>query len=219
MKRPFFLFFLLFNILFVNAQHLVVAQNLLTNIVYLGISNPIAIYVANIPSNQIELKVNQGKITKIGESQYDYQADSIGTAIITIYRTIRHNRIKIREHRFRIIKIPKPIALVGRLRNEDTVLKKEFISQQGVRADLGIILGYACLEGVCFNVISFTTIILRNDSVIYTENTKGAPFTETTKAAFVNLRANDKVIFSSIREIGPSGKIELLDPLEYTIKE
>ena len=219
MKSPFILFFLLLNVLFVNAQSKIIYQGPLSNIVYLGINNPIDIYVANVPCSQIELKANHGRITKIGECQYDYQADSIGTAIISVYRTIRHNRNKIGQQRFRIREIPKPIAFVGRCRNEDTVRKNEFIAQQGVRAEIMLMSGSLCIEGVKFSVISFTTIILRNDSVIYTENTKGAPFTEITKAAFANLWANDKVIFSSIREVGPSGKIELLDPIEYTIKE
>ena len=218
-KDHFFYFFLLLNILFVNAQSKIISQGPLSNIVYFGINNPIAMLVVNVPCSQIELKANQGKITKIGACQYDYQAESIGTAIISVYRTNGRNKIKIGEKYFMVRKSPKPLALVGRCRNEDTVLKNEFIAQQGVRAEIMLMSGSLCIEGVKFSVISFTTIILRNDSVIYTENTKGAPFTETTKAAFANLQANDKVIFSSIRGIYLPGKIELLDPIEYTIKE
>ena len=133
MKRPFILFSLFLNILLVNAQSGIFSVGLQSNVVYFGIINSLSAFASNVPCNQIELKVNQGKITKIGECQYNYQADSIGTAIISIYKTIGHKKIKMGENYFSVKKLPRPTAFVGNYyHNEDTVYKNEFMVQKGI---------------------------------------------------------------------------------------
>ncbi len=219
MKRLFVLFFLLLSFYLVDAQSLVISQGAHPYAVYLGLPTQLAAFIADVPCSQIELKANQGKITKIDNCQFEYVADSIGGAIISIYRNIGHKKIKVGKQYFRVIKIPKAIALVGRFNNSDTVSKNELIAQQGIRTDFFSAINIACLEGVRFNVIEYTTIISRNDSIIFIENTKGAAFTETTKVALANLHTNDKIIFTSIKSVGPSGTTELLNPVEYIIKE
>jgi hypothetical protein len=219
MKRLLFLFCLLLHILFVDAQSLIISQGAHPYAVYLGLTTPLAAFIADVPCSQIELKANQGKIKKTGNCDFEYEADSIGDAIISIYRIIGQKKIKVGQQHFRVKKIPKAIALVGRFNNSDTVSKNELIAQQGIRADFLSAINVVCIEGVKFNVIEYTTIILRKDSVIFTESAKSAVFTETIKAALDNLRTNDRIIFTNIKSVGPSGTTELLNPIEYIIKE
>ena len=128
MKRPFILFSLLLNILFVNAQIGIFSVGSRSNVVYFGINNPLSAFASNVPCNQIELKASQGKINIIDHCFFDYQPDCIGTARISIYRNVGQKKIKMGENNFFVIKLPRPTAFVGRYyHNEDTVNKNEFI--------------------------------------------------------------------------------------------
>ena len=212
MKRLLILLFIVLNLMKIQAQHIIVAQGNHSNVVYFGLKNPIAAFVDNTPCKKIELMPSQGKIYKNDKCNFIYEADSIGVVTISIYKNVGHKRIKVGENYFRIIEIPKPKAILGIFNNCDTVFKNNIKVQRGVRVEFMFNLE------VDIKVNKFNIIILRNDSVIFSEANKGALFSENAVLALYNLQTNDKVILSGIN-VAYVNKICSLDPLEYIIKE
>lgn len=67
-------------------------------------------------------------------------------------------------------------------------------------------------------VRSFSVLILRDNTPIFTQNLTGNKLTDELKKEFQKLEPEDQILFYNILATRPTGKIERLEPIDFKIK-
>ena len=103
------------------------------NVLYIGLDNPISIAMPGVPTEQIQVSINNGTITRSGGGWIARPA-SAGNARITARATVDGRQFDGNAD-FRIMMVPSPVAKVGG-RTGGVIEKNTLMSQQGVIADM-----------------------------------------------------------------------------------
>jgi hypothetical protein len=210
MKTAIQVLFFQFIIYNVVAQQIAIAADK-TNILYLGIDNPITIAVENTSCRDLIVKTDNGKI--IGKScKRIFQGYEVGAANIIVLKKIQGKLREIGRGSFRVKRIPPPSFKIGFYGsnsyngNGRKVFKPAIASQQYVRADIDDIDINAR-----FPIDSFYV------SIFYADSCKSKIFFNTSnklsqeiREAFFILKRNDIIVFNRIYAKG-------LDGLEYEL--
>ena len=180
--------------------------------IYLGIDNPLNIFIEGEYCRSINVTVDNGSVEKKG-CQYNYHPKRLGYVIFTLYKKQNGKRVKIGTHRLYVLPIPKPIAMVGAYENGSTVAKGGFCVQQGVAA---FISGLSF--ELTFKVLNFSVIILHDSTIVFNAKQTGNVFDEKLLTAFKAMDPGSIVVIADIWAVGPDSKRIKLDPLEYIIE-
>ena len=108
---PFIVFFTFNSLIFNELEAQTVVANEKMNVLYVGLENPLSIVEANVPPNELEVRISSGTI--IG-SNGNYVANVIkpGDVLIETW----HKGKKIGDYLFRVKRIANPIAQINRSR-------------------------------------------------------------------------------------------------------
>jgi len=102
----------LFHFLLLAASFTAVGQSVVQpekmNILYIGVDNPLLISLGNIPQNELDITLSQGKLEKIAgrSNAYNIRVNTTGDMSITV----SHKGKVMGKHLFRVKRMPNPVA-------------------------------------------------------------------------------------------------------------
>ena len=188
-----------------------VVSNQSENEVYVGLSNHIDIAVPNIPRKAIKISCGNAMLT--GENGvYELRTANIGRINIRVYSLKNKDTIEHGVFPFRAKLIPDPTAKISDRDNGDFPLI-EFKVQQGIVAPLE-----CCGFDAKFEIIEYKVMIIKKDTVLVSELTKGPYFSTQIKEWMQKLEVNDEFLAYKIVAKGPDGYTRKLNPIYLTMK-
>jgi len=184
-----------------------------SNCVYIGIENPVSVVVANAGCDSLIVTTDNGTIAPAGNCHYSFRPIRAGTAQITVRQKNKSDTIIIGSMKFRAKPLPAPtLALSG-------AFDKDTLSIHQIQASPYVV---ASLRGFDFdlryNVNSFNTIILRNDTSIFSEKNTGYKLSENMITFLSQCQTSDRLILCAAEVCGPYRK-EKVAPVEYVLKK
>jgi hypothetical protein len=193
----------------------IVAETYMSNIVYVGVNNPINIIVENCSCQQLYVTTNFGVLSK-KDSLCGYilkVPSSISAGVdLSIYKITNRDTIFLGIKNFRIKRVPYPVSKI--------------VGQHGGKMNCtlwkcanGV---YAIEEGFDYNcpfiVIEFEYTIYRNDKLIFTRALNSNLFdTSVLKFNRNHIRKNDRIYIQKIKAMGCDNAVFELDSMEFKI--
>jgi hypothetical protein len=208
-KKLAFLCFGLVSSLIVTAQESMVSCRYRKT--YLGVDNPLDIFVEGSSCSSILVTTDNGKLEKHG-CRYVYRPSHEGVVIFTIYKKQNGKTAKIKQYGFPVDSLPVPIVYVGGNRNGSQISRLAFIVQVGISANIDD------FDFPRYQVDSFSTAIMHDSTIQFTSHTVGNLFDEKTTQAFRKMEPGSTVLFFNIWVSGAERKSFKTLPLEYVIK-
>jgi len=205
------------DVLFPFKSEYIVAKPALTvsaermNVVYLGLDNPISVSVPGIPNERLTVSATNSTLINNGNGKFNMNVKKGPNVDVTVFATMENGeKRKMGISTFRVKRVPKPVAVIGKITDGNNVSKGEFEIQKTISAfyeDFDF-------EANC-KVISFDMSYIIN-GLYFAVSVKGNQISTALRAAYKKLKRNDKVSFENIKAVGPDGIIVRLSPL--TIK-
>ncbi len=179
----------------------------LMNVLYAGYKNPISVSVPGIPSEKVNLTVNNGTLTRVG-SEYICVPSKMTDAEFTVSAELDGRMQVMGTYKFRVRPLPDPQPFVEytedgtakRHRGGRPLLKALLLNSEGIAAaiDDGLL-------NVEFRVLSFTTVFYDNMGNAVPEVSQGSKFTDRQKSMFRSLQRGKRFYISQVKAIGPDG--------------
>jgi gliding motility-associated protein GldM len=179
------------------------------NVFYIGVDNPVEISAAGVSSNQIDVSISSGNISKSGNGTYNVTVSAPGTATVNIKAPgLSYSK------EFRVKRIPDPVVKLGKLL-PGKVGDGEFKAQGGL---------IPWLEGFDFDarcqIVGYQVMraAKRQDAEINQGNA-GGTFDGKSQALVGKAGPGDAYIFSDIKCKCPGdGAPRALGTIAYTIR-
>jgi hypothetical protein len=181
------------------------------NVLYYGADNPVAIAVSGVPSEEIIVETDNGKIE--GElGNYIIRPGKPGTAQIKVYRVKKGKQELLQESEFRVKTVPDPVAMIADHRGGE-ISRDELLG-----ADKVNVLIQNFDFDLSFKVTEFTITTVINGYFKHVSS-KSSEITEEQKDLIRSLKAGSPVFIQDIKAIGPDGAIRTLNPISLKISE
>lgn len=182
------------------------------NVVYIGLDNPISVSVPGIPTERLNVSINNGSLRATGSGKYNLKVSTGTKAEVSVNAIMENGETRsMGSMSFRVKRIPKPVAKIGNITGSGTMSKGELNSV------IGIIANY---ENFDFNatskVVSYDMTYIAN-GVSNTKTVTGNIIDQSLKSIFERLRKNDKVYFENIKAVGPDGAVVGLNPITIRV--
>jgi hypothetical protein len=185
-----------------------------TAVFYRGLENEINIADKNHPCKSLKFTASQGELQDLGNCQYVYRPDSAGWVTFTLVGKDKSNKSQTTTYTYPVLEVPPPIIFVGGVRGGGSISKQKLQIQPGIYTEYDL-HSYA-LCGMRADILTYSILITRKDSVIHLENIQGPAFSRATRQAFQKLKSGDKLVVYNISSRGPGG-IKKLHPVEFTV--
>lgn len=192
----------------------------LMNVLYSGYNNPISVSVPGIPSEKVNLTVNNGTLTRSG-SEYVCRPAKTGEAEFTVTAELDGRMQVMGTFKFRVRPLPDPQPFIEytengekqRYRGGRPFPKATLMGCEGIVAaiDDGLL-------NVEFRVLSFETVFFDNMGNAVPELSAGSQFSPRQKAQFRALTRGKRFYISRVRVMAPDGGERTLPaPLEVIV--
>lgn len=174
------------------------------NVLYIGLDNPISISVPGFPPESVTASLSGGgTLKKTGSTSYIANVTTRGEVTISV--TVKDDKGGSRpmgSAKFRVRKIPMPVAQLGTLQNGATETTGT-IKANAVRMIGSLGEGFA-YEGVSYNIISYTFLLVPKRGEIRQVQGTGATL-NAASSLISSLKSGDRIIIDQIRATGPDG--------------
>lgn len=179
------------------------------NILYVGIENIIQITEEDVDPAKIEIKTNNGAITKKRLDEWQIIPDQVNKDCrIEIY----YDNKNVRNQVFRVKELPLPEAGIGKYKNNDTIAKTLLVSLPGINVE-------DKLSEYDFNytVKEFTIRYVKRKKTSCLKSYNRL-FTEKQKKAFKHLSSGNMIYLEDVKVEGPDDNVYNLLPIKLIIE-
>lgn len=181
------------------------------NVFYKGLANPIEVNVPGSTPGSIQVEVTNGTVRK-GQG-YEYEVlptQDYGEAIVKVSAEFNGQRRQMPEKRFRLRRVPPPIAKVGG-KNGGSIEKAALTTNQGVTA-----VQDDFLFDIKYTITRFTIIITKKE---FTDDAASSSqyFTEEQKRLLGGLKRGDRFVIEDIYAVGPDDKEVPLSSINFKV--
>lgn len=182
-----------------------------TNVVYIGVDNPISISFPNINPKDIRVSATNGGLRKNIQGEYILKPMRSGMCLVSAHTVISGKKINLGIKRFKAKYIPMPTAYVaGKMRGR--ISKNMLLAQRGISTRV---------ENFDFNVnykvVSFE-VSAQDHGYNVSYKSSSAYFTRSQKALIKRLRMGQKLIIDKIMVVGLSGPRKYISPIALEIR-
>ncbi len=185
------------------------------NVFYKGLKNPFEVGGGAIPNENLEVRMTNGKVSKVGNSYVIEPAeiDELGKRTkVSVYATIGESRRLVGSTDWRVKPVPDPVAQINGISGGN--IRKEVLSiQDGVMA---------VLEDFDFEfkytVTEFTLETTGQGGYINRYPAKSNRFTPAQKNALKSVNINSNIYIGDIKALGDDGSIRDLPPIAFKVK-
>jgi gliding motility-associated protein GldM len=182
------------------------------NVFYIGVDNPLSIVAAGVAPDDISPSITGGTMTISSKGRYIVRVSSGTEATVEVNQRSNGIAKKIGSYKFRVKRVPDPVAYVGSIKHDGQMTKAELNGQSGV---------FAKMENfdfdLHFNVVSF--VMLMNVNGVYIEKKANGPaITPEMKTLLSAVKPGGIVVFDQITVQGPDGTIRKISPVIIKVK-
>lgn len=182
------------------------------NVFYESLPNPIEVNVPGSTPGSIQVDVTNATIRK-GQG-YEYEVmptQDYGEAIVRVSAEFNGQRRQMPDKRFRLKRVPPPIAKVGG-KNGGSIEKNTLLTNQGVTA-----VQDDFLFDIKYTVSRFTVVVTQKGFTA-DDISNSQLFTDEQKRLLSSLKRGDRFIIEDIYALGPNGKEIPLSSIIFKIQ-
>ncbi len=182
------------------------------NVLYRGLENNISVSVPGIPTERLKVSATNVTLISKGNGKYIVKPNVDGKANINVFAIMENGEERnMGTMSFRIKRVPKPVAKIGKITSTGIMTKGEFSSL------MGIISYYDNFDfAATCKVVSYDMNYTANGAGA-TEHVEGNVISEKAKYIVNRLRKNEKVYFENIKALGPDGLVVDLGSLSIKL--
>ena len=188
----------------------------LSNVLYIGYTNPVKITAPNISSQDLTVTVTNAAVSKTTKG-YIVVPQGVPACDMTIIGKVDGKVCMLAKQTFRTKQLPNPTAVIK-------VGGKSFFGGSMSKAEIrGVNEITAEIMESDFNKVRF--IVLGFDLRIFKSGemslfaVQGGKLTDIMKNKLLQLQSGDVVYFTNIRVKGPDGRVRKLSPVECVINQ
>jgi gliding motility-associated GldM-like protein len=211
MKRIILTLFALYACRYLNAQQILVRNDMMENRLYLGVENTLDIMVEGKKCGSFFVTTDNGKIFRDG-CQYRMVPKQLGMATIFIKQTKGKDTATLKTYKTSVTGLPLPEASIGS-QIGGPIKKQELISRAGLIARL-----YCCGFDAPVKVLSYKIVAIRKKEVVFVSDNIGNRYSEETKSLLEKLEVGDEVYVTNIWVIPPDGLRTRIKACEFVIE-
>ena len=182
------------------------------NVFYEGLENPIDAIVPGSTPGSIRVEVTNATIKHIQGYKYEVKpTQNYGEAIVKVSAEFNGQRRQMPEKRFRLKRVPPPIAKVGG-KNGGSIEKNILLTNQGVTA-----VQDDFLFDIKYTVSRFTVVVTQKGFTA-DDTSNSQLFTSEQKRLLSSLKRGDRFIIEDIYAVGPGDKEIPLSSINFKIQ-
>lgn len=185
------------------------------NVFYIGVPNPVMISAAGVAPTDVVASISGGgcKLISKGNGKYEVMASTAGDAIITVSaKTKEGTKAQGPPKKFRVKRIPDPVAKVGGKTGNVDVKKIELIQIGGVGAELAGFDFDARFVVTSFELSAVVKGALK--SVVCPGNSLNAE----ARAILSTAGVGSKIFFENVKAKGPDGTVRNIPGVTLKVK-
>ena len=183
------------------------------NVFYIGVDNPITISAAGVAPSNLSPSLTGGTMRANGKAGSYIVNVTAGTeATLNIGAKLNGSNKSMGSFKFRIKRVPDPVAYVGSLKADGSMTKSELMGQAGV---------FAKMENfdfdLKFTVVSFVLSISIN-GVFVEKKSMGPGITPEMKTMMGGAKPGNRVFFEQVTVKGPDGTLRKIPGVNIKVK-
>lgn len=159
------------------------------NVFYLGVDNPLEVSAAGVPSNQINVRTDNGSISRNNDGTYNVKVSSAGDANISVTAPGMNSTKK-----FRVKRIPNPEPRFSPSQAGGAMGDGQFKGQTGI---------FAFLDNFDFDarceIVEYTLVRQPRREDIEVSNNQGSRFNARSQSLVSKATAGDNFLFRDIK--------------------
>lgn len=195
----------------VSCRHAALVTPEKMNVFYIGVDNPVQISACGASPASLKPTISGGSLAASGNGKYIVRVTGGVQATITVASGDSVGT-KLGVYKFRVKRVPDPVAYFGNLKADGLMTKAELGSQSGI---------FARMENfdfdIKFMVISFEMALLVNGK--WKElKANGPALTPEMKAELRKVASGEKVLFDKVTVKGPDGTLRKIPGVMITVK-
>lgn len=170
------------------------------NVFYIGVDNPVTITAAGVAPSDLSPSITGGSLTKAsGPGQYVVRVSGGTLATVNVGAKISGNNQNMGSFKFRVKRVPDPVAYFAGKKGDDKIGKGELLVTQGVMAKL---------ENFDFDLkfdIKSFDITMSAGGGIATASSNSNRITSEQANLLKNAKTGTRVFIENVRAMGPDG--------------
>jgi len=183
------------------------------NVFYIGVDNPISISAAGVAPSDLQPSLSGGSMRSSGKAGSYIVTVSGGTeATLNVGAKLNGVNKSMGSFKFRVKRVPDPVAYVGNLKADGQMTKAELNVQSGV---------FARMENfdfdLKFQVVSFVLSMSIN-GVYVDKKSNGPGITPEMKSMLAGAKPGNKVFFEQVTVKGPDGTLRKIPGVNIKVK-
>ncbi len=183
------------------------------NVFYIGVDNPITISAGGVAPSDLQPSLAGGTLRSSGKpGQYIVTVASGTEATLTVNAKTSGGNKSMGAFKFRVKRVPDPVAYVGNLKADGQMTKAELQGQSGV---------FARMDNfdfdLKFQVISFVMSMSIN-GVFVEKKANGPGITPEMKSMLAGAKPGNKVFFEQVTVKGPDGTMRKIPGVNIKVK-
>jgi gliding motility-associated protein GldM len=183
------------------------------NVFYIGVDNPITISAAGVSPSDLQPSLSGGQMRSNGKPGSYIVTVSGGTeATLNVGAKLNGANKAMGSFKFRVKRVPDPVAYVGTLKADGQMTKAELMGQSGV---------FARMENfdfdLKFTVVSFVMSMSIN-GVFVEKKANGPGITPEMKTMLGGAKPGNKVFFEQVTVKGPDGTLRKIPGVNIKVK-
>lgn len=183
------------------------------NVLYLGVDNPISIYVAGVAPADVYVKASGCTITSTNRpGHHIIRANSGVKANVSVWYVQNGDSLNAGVYEFRIKKIPDPVAYINSFRTEGVILKENLQTVNGIFTRMEN-FDFDC----SFKPQSFSMSVIEEGEWKEYKAT-GPELTAEMKTALTKCEEEDKILFHNVMTKGPDSTLRKVNTVTITVK-
>jgi hypothetical protein len=180
------------------------------NVFYIGVDNPVDITACGLAPASLHVSISGGSLTMDRPGKYNVIVTGGTEATINVMQSDSGPRLG--SFKFRVKRIPDPVAYFGNIKGDGLMSKAEMLNNDRL---------FARMENfdfdVLFHVISFSMIT--NEKGKWQEyKSKDNLLTDEMKNVLKNSSAGDMIFFQKVVVKGPDGTIRKIPGIDILVK-
>lgn len=183
------------------------------NVFYVGVENPVEVSVPGVPSENLDVRITNARMTKKGSNQYAVMpnASAIGReSVISVRARVNNNVQNLGSQNFRVKRVPDPVATVAGMRG-GSINKNLLLAQRAVIAKMDNFD-----FDLTFRVTSFTVSTIKS-GYLQSVSSESAVITTEQKDLIRNSGVGSAVMFNNIMAEGPDGSTRDLGSINFKL--
>jgi gliding motility-associated protein GldM len=182
------------------------------NVFYIGVPNPISVSAGGVAPTDLQVSATGIKLTPKGAGKYEVTATSPGTVTINVSAKTKDGTKPQGSFKFRVKKIPDPVAKVGGKSGNVDMKKIELSSIGGVVADLP---GFDFDAKFVVTSFELTAVV---KGVLKSEACGGNSLSGGARQILATAGVGSKIFIENVKAKGPDGSVRNIPGVTIKVK-